>query len=228
MCTAQRNSPESTLEHPWDIVSTDLQLPQGQYGSQYLLVCIDHFTRFLVLPLKNINGTSITHALVTHLFCPYSSPRVLLSNNSSEFRNALLAEICSLYNIEQIFTLAYHPASNGLAERANRKILDALRPVVHDNWEGWLPHIAACINSSTTESTGKSPHYILYGVDKRLSYDLSASPQKPVYNIDNYAKQHMHVFTDIHAKVRRRLQASRAEMIVKQHKNAVPVTKFEI
>ncbi len=101
-------------------------------------------------------------------------------------------------------------------ERANRKILDALCPVVnslHDDWEDWLPHIGACINSSMCESTGKSPHYILYGEDKNLPYDLLARPQTPVYNVDYYVKQHMHVFKDIHANVRCRLKASRAEMM---------------
>ncbi len=32
-------------EAPWDIVSIDLlQLPESQYGSRYLLLCVDHLT----------------------------------------------------------------------------------------------------------------------------------------------------------------------------------------
>ncbi len=111
---------------------------------------------------------------------------MLLSDNGAEFRNAMSTEICSQYNIKQTFTVAYHPESNELVERANRKILDALPPVVNnlqDNWEDWLPQVTACMNSSINESTGKSPHYIMYGVDKRLPYDLLASRRKAVYNI---------------------------------------------
>ncbi len=87
-----------------------------------------------------------------------------------------------------------------------------------------MPHIAACINSSTNETSEKSPYYTVCGVDKGLPYDLLANPQKLVYNIENYDKQCMHIFTDIHAKARSRLQSSRAEVMVKVHKNAVPVT----
>ena len=216
-------------EKPWDIVSIDLlQLQRSQYGSQYLLVCVDHLTRFVVLaPLKEKSAKCVAHALVTKLFCPYSAPRVLLSDNGAEFRNEVLQGICEQYNIKSAYTVAYHPSSNGLVERANRKIQDALRPIVnslYDDWEDWLPHVAACINSSVCESTGKSPHYILYGIDKNLPYDLLASPQKPVYNVDDYVKQHMHVFKNIHTQVRSKLQASRAEMMAKQHKRATPVT----
>lgn len=216
-------------ERPWDVVSIDLlQLPRSRNGSQYLLVCVDHFSRFVVLsPLEGKSAKGVAHALVTNLFCPYSTPRVLLSDNGTEFRNEILQGICAQYNIKHTFTVAYHPSSNGLVERANRKILEALRPVVnslHDDWEDWLPHIGACINSSMCESTGKSPHYILYGEDKNLPYELLASPQTPVYNVDDYVKQHMHVFKNIHANVRHRLQASRAEMMAQQHKRATPVT----
>ncbi len=201
-----------------------LLLPKSRHGSQYLLVCIDHFSRFVVIaPVKNKTAASVAHALVTHLFCRYSTPRVLLSDNGAEFCNAMLAEICSQYNIKQTFRVAYHPQSNGLVEKANRKILDALRPVVNnlqEIWEDWLPQVSACINSSINKSTAKSPHYILYGVDKRLPYDLLASRRKAVYNIDDYASQQLQVFSDIHANVRNKFEASRAEMIAKQHKRA--------
>ncbi len=116
-------------EAPWDVVNIDLlQLPQSHYGLLYLLVCVDQFSRFLVLaPLRNKTATRVAHALVTHVLCPHSSPRILLSDNGTEFRNAVLAEISTQFNIKQSFITAYHPAANGLAQRANRRILQVLR-----------------------------------------------------------------------------------------------------
>ncbi len=121
-------------EAPWDVVSIDLlQLPQSHYVSRYLLVCVDHLTRFVVLaPVKDKTATVVAHALVAHLFCPFSTPRVILSDNGAEFWNAVVSEIFSQFGIKQTFTAAYHPASNGLVERANRKILEVLRPIVNE------------------------------------------------------------------------------------------------
>ncbi len=205
-------------ESPWDIVSIDLlQLPQSQYGSRYLLVCVDHLTRYVVLaPLKDKTATQVAYALVTHLFCPFFTPRVMLSDNGAEFKNAVVAEICSQFGITQTFTAAYHPASNGLVERANRKFLETLSPIVNDlleNWEDWLPHIAASINSSVNYSTEKFPHYILFGVEKRLPYDLLTSTQQPVYNMEKYS----------HSSVREKLKATKAEMAIDQHKRSTSV-----
>ncbi len=107
-----------------------LQLPAGNQGSRYLLVCVDHFSRFVIwIPLPNKTAEAVAHALISNLFCPYFTPRVLLSDNGAEFRNALLEEISKQFNIKQTFTVTYHPSSNGLVERANRKILDVLRPL---------------------------------------------------------------------------------------------------
>ncbi len=77
-------------------------------------------------------------------------------------------------------------------ERANRKILDVLRPVVsglQHTWEDWLVYVAASINSRVCESTGQSPHCIIFGVEKRLPYDLLSGSHSRVCNIDDYAKK---------------------------------------
>ena len=168
----------------------------------------------------------VAHALITKLFLVYSTPRVLLSDNGLEFKNSLLKEICSQYHVTQAFITAYHAASNGLPERTNRKILEAIRPVVgelHDTWEDWLPHVATSINNNVCESTGHTPHYILYGHELRLPYDLLDSPQRPVYNVEDYSNAHMKVFADIHQQVRHHLTKSKEAMCVKQHKLSAPV-----
>ncbi len=197
--------------------STDVALPSTRGAME--------FSRFLVLaPLKNKTATRVAHALVTYVLCPHSSPRILLSDNGTEFRNAVLAEICTQFNIKQSFITAYHPAANGLAERADRRTLQVLRPIVndlHDNWEDWLPQIAASINASVNDSTGKSPHYILYGVEKRLPYDLLTKPKQPIYNIDKYKQQQIYNFSNIHSEVRSQLKVTKAEMLSSQHKRAV-------
>ncbi len=112
-------------------------------------------------------------------------------------------------------------------ERANREILDALCPVVGgllETWEGLVPHVAASLNGSVCESTGQPPFYIVYGMEKRLPYDLLDGPHKPVYNIKDYAKSQLKVFFDIHKSVKTRLLASKAAMNSQQLRRPSPVT----
>ena len=214
---------------PFDVVGIDLlQLPRSIQGSTYVLVCVDHFSRFTVLaPLPNKTATTVAHALVSHLICPYTTPRVLLSDNGTEFKNQVLRDICTQFGIKQTFITAHHPASNGLVERTNRKILDVLRHLAgrfHETWEDWLSHVATSINSSINSSTGKTPHYILYGAEKRLPYDLLTHSPGPLYSPDDYSKVQLHCFQTIHASVKQHLKLSREEMSQKQHTHATPVS----
>ncbi len=181
-------------------------------------------------PIKEKTAKNVVHALVSKLICEFSSPRVLLSDNGAEFRNRFLQEICNQFGINHTFTVAYHPISNGLVERTNRKILEVLRLVVCSllhSWEDWLPHVAASINSSLCESTGQSPHFIILGIEKRLPYDLLSSSQPPVYDYEDYSKVQLKVFGDIHKQVKDKLLQSSTARTIKQYKRACPVS-FQI
>ncbi len=69
-----------------------LQLTASNQSSKYLLVCVDHLPRYVVLaPIKNKSAYSVAYALITLLFCPYFSHRVLLSDNWAEYHNQVLA-----------------------------------------------------------------------------------------------------------------------------------------
>ncbi len=124
-----------TLEYPlpirpFEFVSIDLlQLTRSVQGSIYVLVCDDHFSLFTVLaPLSNKSATTVAHAIVSHLMCQYMTPRVLLSDNGTEFKNQVFREICNEFHIQKTCITSHHPASNGLVERTNRKILEIFAP----------------------------------------------------------------------------------------------------
>ncbi len=100
---------------PFDVEGINLlQLPRSIQSSTYVLVCFDHFGRFTVLaPLPNKSATTVAHAIVSHLICPYMTPHVLLSGNGTEFKNQVLREICTQFHIQQTFITSHHPAPNG-------------------------------------------------------------------------------------------------------------------
>ncbi len=74
---------------PWDSVSVDLlKLPLTEYGYQYLLVCMESFTRFTIVALKDKTANYIGRASIDNIICP-DSPRVILSDNGAEFNNGV-------------------------------------------------------------------------------------------------------------------------------------------
>ncbi len=137
--------------------------------------------------------------------------------------------MCGHLNIRQSFIGAHHPASNGLVERANCKILKVLRHVtngVSQTWDKWLSHIAASINASYSASINESPHFVLFSEGKRLPYDVLLSKPQPLYNPEDYAKLQLTYFHHLHQTVRTHLRSSNSNVIERQHKSARPV-RFE-
>lgn len=118
-------------------------------------------------------------------------PKVLLSDNAAEFTSELLRKLCEFYEINKCQITAYKPSSNGAVERTNRKIKDILKTLVKPNTEDWdlaLEDVQFTINNTVNETVGESPHYLLYGYEKRLPNTLldDATPPRHTYNYDDY------------------------------------------
>ncbi len=124
-------------------------------------------------------------------FASITPPNVLQSDNGAEFNNKILEAICKKYGITKSNVMAYHPASNSMVERQNRKIIEPLRTLVGDSsstWQEWMPPVMASLNSSLHKSIEDTPHYVVYGQDFRLLYSLLLKEEDPVYNFDDYVR----------------------------------------
>ena len=131
----------TSYESPWLSISANMHWPF------FTICCSKTYEKQIV--------TVATHALAMHLFCPYITPQVLLSNNRAEFHNMLSAEICSLYNIKQTFTMTDQPSSNWLVgyldfskafdRVSHRRLLSKVK--AHDIGGKILEWIRGCLTS---------------------------------------------------------------------------------
>ncbi len=204
---------------PWDTLAIDLlKLPTSSEGNQYLLVAIDHFSCYSILvSLKGKTATTVATALIDKVFCPFNTPKTLLSDNGTEFNNSILSEMCKQFDIKKINIVAYHPASNGLVERQNRKILAGSNS---DAWHIWMPQVAASLNSSLHASIGDTPHFVMFGQDKRLPYSLLLTKEEPIYNYDDYVRVRVSDFQKTYKRVTDNIAMSREKWNAQQHRMA--------
>lgn len=104
-------------------------------------------------------------------------PATILSDNAQQFVSKSLNELCVKYGIKHIFCPKYSPQSN-VVERTNRSILSAVRSYIHKEHKTWDEHIhqvASALRDAIHETTGYSPHYIVFGqhkISNGAQYDL--------------------------------------------------------
>ena len=131
---------------PWQKVAIDLvgPLPRTRRGNQWILVLSDHFTRWQdAIAIPDATAPTVATVLDERVFCYFGLPEQIHSDLGRQFKSQLMAELCTLWRVNQTHTTPYHPQSNGVVERGNRVLGDALRALLLDqgqeDWDLVLP-----------------------------------------------------------------------------------------
>jgi hypothetical protein len=96
----------------------DLQkYAKSNFGYRYCLNIIDVFSNFLYsIPIKDKSAELISIELDKLFENPNDRPAKLQSDNSLEFKNDLVKNVCKKYGINQVFSLQYTLEQNRCIE----------------------------------------------------------------------------------------------------------------
>jgi hypothetical protein len=149
-------------------------------NNKYLLVVVDVCTRFCFLrPLPDKSATSVAQALFV-LFCDVGFPRILQSDNGTEFVNAILSAMVDTTQIDQRLITAYHPRANGLAERWVQSASNIIYKELSGRATDWdLYHSAAqfFLNTKVSQRHKSTPYSLMFArpVNGFTNYSTSSS-----------------------------------------------------
>jgi len=169
---------------PGDHLQIDLaQLPQSSEGYNYILVVVDLFSSFVLLrPMKDKQGITAANAL-WDIICTIGPPKILQSDNGSEFRNQITNTLCRLTGIPQHFISAYNPRSDGKVERTVKTIKQTIVKLLKGAislWPTFVPFVQLMYNTKVQELTGSSPFSLMFGRKVNELKDYSNTPAQPI------------------------------------------------
>ena len=174
-------------ERPLEDVAIDVlgPLPETKNGYKYVLVITDRFSKLTqAVPLKNVDAYTCAVQFVQHWIFKYGPPARLLSDNGTNFLAKFFQEVCRTLGTANVFTTAYHPETNGQAERYNRTLLNMLRHYVgdhQDDWDRYTGPLSMAYNMSVHSSTGTTP------------FELVLSRPPPPFVLDHSSKVKRHI-----------------------------------
>ena len=108
------------VKSPWHHIGIDFIGPiayKSPAGNSYILTTSDYCTKWVEAFATPDKSAVEVCSCLFKLFMRMGIPKLVTSDQGSEFNNKLNAELMKKLNIKHILTTAYHPQANGLDER---------------------------------------------------------------------------------------------------------------
>ena len=183
----------------FDRIAIDVMgpLPMTHRGNKYILVIQEYLTKFpWAFAMPDQKADRVAKIWVEKILLQYGTPRVLLTDNGSNFISKLMKAVNEYWGIKQSFTTPYHPQCDGMVERFNRTLATMISTLIEQsrrNWDDLLPYVLYAYRTAVHSSTKETPFYLMFGRDAISPTDLlwSELPETRYNDTPDYREQMM-------------------------------------
>ena len=175
LCPIVATAPLDLLHVDLSSIETTTELDQLPRVAN-ILVFQDHFTKHIlayVIPDQTVK--TITKFLYGGYISIFGALARLLSDRGTSFTSSIIEELCKILGIQWLWTMPYHPQTNGLVERSHQMIMRMIGKLGEDKKADWPSHLAEIVhayNATQSAVTRYRPHYLMFRWWPRLPVDF--------------------------------------------------------
>ncbi|GJV99976.1 reverse transcriptase domain-containing protein, partial [Tanacetum coccineum] len=137
---------------------------------------VDYFTKWIeAKPLAKTTGKEVKKFVWDNIVCRYGLPKIIVTDNGTNFIHDPFKSWCKKLNITQINTAVAHPQANGLVERANRSLMEGIKTRLGRERKGWveeLPNVLWAHRTSLKTSNGETPYSLTFGSEAVIPAEI--------------------------------------------------------
>ena len=175
-------------------IHLDIVVMPSCEGYRYCLTIIDRFTRWPeAIPLANIETTTVAEAFYAGWIARFGAPLKITTDRGTQFKSTLFKQLSSLTGATLYHTTAYHPAANGMVERAHRQLKAAIKCHETTKWTKALPAVLLGMRCAWRADLETTSAELVYGETLRLPGEFlaeSAETLQPPTGLIQDLRQH--------------------------------------
>jgi hypothetical protein len=160
---------------PWREIGYDMvgPLPESE-GYNAIMTIVDRLTKQAhFIPCRtNLDTPDCAKLFMKEIWRLHGTPTKVISDRGPIFNSKFMHELYKGLGIQARYSTAYHPQTDGQAERTNQIAEQYLRKYVNEeqtNWAELLPLAEFAYNSAEQESIHMSPFQAIYGYQPKFS-----------------------------------------------------------
>ena len=156
-------------EQPWSRIHLDFA---GPFMNHMFLVLVDAYSKWLDVQVMQSITTAKTIDKLNKIFSTHGLPQKIVTDNGPSFTSDEFKRYMQANGIKHITSAPYHPATNGLAERAVQTMKQGIRQMLNGSIEEKLAKFLFKYRITPHSTTGVSPSELLMGRRIRSRLDL--------------------------------------------------------
>lgn len=165
-------------ERPFELMGLDIltDLPTTARGNKHIVVFTDYYTKWPeAFAVQAKDAQTVAKLLLNEILARHGAPERIITDRGSSFIADVYREITELLGVKASMTTAYHPQTDGQAERTIgvlHNILSRLTSSHQEDWDLHLPYALYAYRTSVHETTRETPFFLVYGRDPMNPSDL--------------------------------------------------------
>ena len=175
-CQASRPVPAMAPLHPWEWPERPWARLHLDYAGPFLgrmfLVLVDAHSKWMdVIPVHAATSSATIEELRV-VFATHGLPERIVTDSGAVFTSDEFEDFLKTNGVTHTRTASYHPASNGLAERAVQTFKQGIKRIQGGSLETRLSRFLFKYRITPHTTTGRSPAELLLGRQPRSRLDL--------------------------------------------------------
>ena len=175
-CQEHRNVPPSMELHPWEWPDKPWSRLHADFAGPFLghmfLILVDSHSKWMDIYTMSSITSEATIGNLKASFSTHGLPDVLVTDNGPSFKSESFRQFVSLNGIQHLTSAPYHPASNGLAERAVQTFKNAMKKLSGESVQDRVNRFLFRYRVTPQSMTGHSPAELLFNRRIKCPLDL--------------------------------------------------------